>query len=344
MCFSSTRWIASLAGVVVGFALGSGASADSPISLDIATADGLPVNATQEWYKVLADLDLANVRIHAGEGESPVEFKSTGESESARYTVYGVINSRRVLVLPGAKFTLDDRAGLRKWLDHLAEHGPPSDGPRTVFGLDADQFKQVHDDLVRPVGFKTLGMPRGEAIAAVVKEISVPLVDDGLLPAEDRVTEELADLSAGTALAYLLRTDGLSLIPRLSKGRPQLVIRQAQADEPIWPVGWEVQGNRQRVAPKLFETLTTEIKDTPLSETLEAIGGRLKMVYLYDQYALVRSGIELDQVTVEIPETKAMYFTILNRALSQARLKGELRADEAGQPFFWITTVAPVKE
>jgi len=71
---------------------------------------------------------------------------------------------------------------------------------------------------------------------------------------------------------------------------------------------------------------------------------RLGLVYLIDHPALARFGIEMDKAAVNIPQTKTTYSQIIKRSLFQARLRGEIRCDEAGKPFLWITTLKPIDE
>ena len=44
-------------------------------------------------------------------------------------------------------------------------------------------------------------------------------------------------------------------------------------------------------------------------------------------------------VKVSLPEAKTFYKKILDRVLGQAKLTMELRIDEAGKPFLWISTL-----
>ena len=50
---------------------------------------------------------------------------------------------------------------------------------------------------------------------------------------------------------------------------------------------------------------------------------------------------QIDPTTaaVSLPETTTYYDRILDRLLFQAKLKYQLRTDEAGKPFLWITAI-----
>ena len=117
------------------------------------------------------------------------------------YIVTGILDTQERIVVPGGRFARGDAKQLAAWLDDLAKNGPPNKRPRkSAFGLTAAQLQQVHDDLSKPVGFSTLGMGRNEAVEKIGRQLSLPLHSDGAL-GDEKIEEDLADLSCGTALA-----------------------------------------------------------------------------------------------------------------------------------------------
>ena len=93
------------------------------------------------------------------------------------------------------------------------------------------------------------------------------------------------------------------------------------------------------VLPGLFKFLNVEIADTPLAEALEAIRGRLKVPLLLDHNSLARQKVDLQAIKSAYPKGNTFYGRILDQILFQAKLKYELRLDEADQPFLWVTTI-----
>ena len=72
------------------------------------------------------------------------------------------------------------------------------------------------------------------------------------------------------------------------------------------------------------------------------IGTRLKTPVLMDYNAMARHGIDPAKAMVSMLPGKNTYSSALRRLLFKAGLKFEVRVDEAGRPFLWITTVKPV--
>ena len=109
----------------------------------------------------------------------------------------------------------------------------------------------------------------------------------------------------------------------------------------FWPVGWPAEEKDVDLLPKLFDYLEAEITDTPLSEVLEAVQARLGVPLLLDRPALARRNIRLDQVRVSLAARRTYYKRVLDQSLSKARLKAQLRVDEAGQPLLWVSSMVP---
>jgi hypothetical protein len=60
-----------------------------------------------------------------------------------------------------------------------------------------------------------------------------------------------------------------------------------------------------------------------------------------DQRTLAARGIDPTTVKVKLPRTKTYPRKAFDRILAQGRLAGELRVDEAGTPFYWVTQFGP---
>ena len=107
--------------------------------------------------------------------------------------------------------------------------------------------------------------------------------------------------------------------------------------ENAWPVGTRAQSGAQELAPGLLEFINVEIVDQPLDDTLNVIQQRLKIPFLYDHNALARHEVDL-HASVSLPRTRTFYKKILDQLLFQKLLRCELRTDDAGKPFVWITS------
>jgi hypothetical protein len=104
-----------------------------------------------------------------------------------------------------------------------------------------------------------------------------------------------------------------------------------------WPIGWEPQETPGRAAPSLFELLNAEIDGFTLDEALAAIGPRLKVPMYIDRAALAAHKIDPSKVQVRLARTRTSYKRVIDRAVAHARLHSQVRIDEAGNAFLWIS-------
>jgi hypothetical protein len=306
-------------------------------------AHGSPM-AFQEWLQALKRAGVPNVKLRSGRPGDKPEIDVQGTPDSPVYHVTALLGAGDQLVVPGARFRRSEAKQLVEWLDDLAKRGPAERrealGP---FGLTAKQFQEVRDDLARPAGFTTRGLARSEAIEKLRGRLGLPLQIEGELEGgDDKLEEELGRLSCGTALACVLRPMGFAMTPREAGGRLGYAVAKAKLDKEVWPVGWPPEKSQPELLPALFELRNVNVQGVSAAKVLEVIAKQLDVPVLMDHNALARYGIEPDKVGVSLPQQRTSYSIALRRLLFKAGLKFEVRADEAGKPFFWISTVKPV--
>ncbi len=341
------RWILPLL-LALLWASGPPIHAAGRVELELVTDARVPITAQQEWLQRLSQAGVSNLRIRAGGASDQVGIEVRGTDAAPIYAVKGLITSGGDVLLPGARFRASDAARLARWLDDLARFGPSRQPPqKSAFGLSAEQFEEVHRGLSRPVAFSTKEMPRREVVEKITQGLPLPFrADPQILQAikdDDLVAEELSGLSSGTALAHAVRPLGVCLVPcEAGEGRLECVLVKAKPNTEAWPIGWEPEEHRSKLVPGLFEFLNVNVQGVAVTQVLAAVGERLKVPVLMDYNALARHGIEPDKAMVNHPQRRTSYTLLLKRTLYQAGLKSEVRVDEAGKPFLWVTTVKPI--
>jgi hypothetical protein len=346
------------------------------IELEIATERGLQITAPQEWLQLLTGIGIQNVRIRGVEPSDAPAVTNRGSTQQPRYHVVGILSAREQLRLPGGTFGRGDSKRLKDYFDRLAaDGGERLTAPHTLFGLTEQELAAVLTDLTQPVGFETKGQaPRAvlDQLQAKLKlRFAVDLAAERILQTAQPIADELKVLSAGTGMAIMLRSQGLALYPEKPRGQAVhyrvsflvgaaaslISANQRATNSPVgaalagehgagklndlvrktWPVGWETERAPGQAAPTLFEQLNAEIDGFSLAETLAAIGPRLKVPYYLDHAALAEQQVDPSAVQIKIPRQRIPYKRLLDSVLAQARLGCELRVDEAGTVFLWIS-------
>ncbi len=324
----------------------SDALARGRVELELAVEKRVAITGQQEWLRRLSQAGIENFRIRSARSGDVPNIERRGTEDSPLYVVTGIITPDNMLVVPGARFRASQMAQLGAWLRDLSELGPPDErATKSAFGLNAKDFERLQTDLSPPLGFNTAGVSRADVIRQAARGMATRLVADPSLSeplSRDMVAEDLSALSRGTALAYVLRSPGLCLVPSGESGRVSLSIVKARPDMQIWPIGWEPEKPDRDVKPELYEMRPVNVSGVSVTTVLDAIAKLLEMPILLDHNAMARHGLEPDKVIVQLPSSRSTYSIVLRKILFQGRLKSELRLDDADRPFLWVTSVKPM--
>ncbi len=335
-----------LAAASLPVVLPSPAPAAGTVQVELV-ADGPNVQmAAQQWARTLDQAGIRNVRIRGARPSDRVGIVQRGTEASPIYVVTGSIVSQTELQMPSGRVRRGDLGRLAAWLDDLVKRGTPeSREPVGAFGLTESQFEALNATLSLPILFDTKGTDRAETVGRIARQLAVPLQLDAAarqaLGAEP-VAEELAGIATGSALAYLLRPAGYSLVP--GTGGDQVVLRVVRSEPglQIWPVGFEPERRINEILPALYEFRDVNIEGVSAQVVLDALAKQLEVPMLPDHSALARHGIDPAKKMVNFPRSRTTYSLALRRVLFQAGLKFEVRVDEAGKPFLWISTIKPL--
>lgn len=324
------------------------------VRLEVVASPDLAITAQHEWLRRLGERSFASVRIRTAARRAPgsrdarMPSPSMTQLADGSIEVTGVLTERDELALPGLTVPRSELKRVDDWLVALTAPAVEPAQPTHAFGLSAEQLVSAHNALSAVVKEPTAGQPAADVIGALRDALEVPML---VTPAAAQrlkepyqIVDELAGLSSGTALAAVLRPLGLVMYPRAAAGRLELVVADSQSTQEFWPIGWPPEKKADKVAPDLFKFIPIDIKNARLLDALAAIGSRLKIPFLFDHNGLARADIELADVRVTVPPTKTYYQRALDRVLYEAKLRGELRVDEQGKPFFWVMPRAAGKK
>jgi hypothetical protein len=314
-----------------------------PVDLELATEQGVQITAPREWLQLLTGIGIENVRIRSANSADKPLVENRGDANHPRLHVIGILGANNRLRLPGGTFDDEDRQKLAGYFARLSADGPESmTAERGRFGLTKEEYTAAHADLAQPIEIATKGQPLHSLLERLQNKFALRLVPDAtaneIVRTAAPVSDEVGNLTAGTGLAIVLRSYGLVLQPEKSTGQPlALSIVPVGAVDDSWPIGWESKASPGETAPALMEFLNVEIEGYTLQEAVDAIAPRIKLPIYWDRAALAKGKIDPATIQVHVPRTRTFYKRILDRVLMQARLAIQLRVDEAGTAFLWIT-------
>lgn len=321
------------------------AAAEGRVEIVLTTDRDFPALEVQEWHQLFKQLGVSSLQIRQATASDKVQLKTSGSEKAPIYRVTGALTARGDLLVPGHRFKLKDAAGISSWLSSLKKYGPA--GPPTrpkLFGMEDEDIERIQADLKTKVDFTTQGKRRADVVREIAEDLNYELTLDRqaieLLDEAGTLDEELQGFSAGAALAYVVRPAGLGLAPSASGGELSYAMKAGARESQVWPVGLSVESQRQKLLPNLFEFVDVEIaKGTPLSTALVALSEQLQVPLLLDYNGLAAADIDPAKTPVELPPKRLAVSQVLSRVLGPHLLTSELRIDDGGKTFLWITPV-----
>jgi hypothetical protein len=337
------------------------------IGMQLGTDRGISPLKVQQWVQLLEPLELRPLSIAPGDPRDQLDVREQSSAGGRHLTIYGFIDSRGRLLAPGHTFTLSDRAAIAEWIDELKRFGPRgSPAGKPLWGLTEGEFRRLYGQLSTPLGRSFEETPMAEVLEHCSRITGVAISDNQRVlplgsstagrratasplrrlaasPTPGRPVVTLHDygLSVGTSLAYLLSQHNRAYrVEPTRDGPPRIVVLPQAACSDPWPIGWPSPKMPSELAPKLMKLTPVELVNAPADQVLDAVEKNAEVPFLYDHAALARSRIDLTQVAVNYVRKRGYWKKILDRAAFVARLDAELKTDEAGKPFVWITTSA----
>ncbi len=331
-------------------------SQDRAIQLEIFCDGPLQPAMAQEWGRELNSLRFQSVQIRAGDSADALDVQPIG---NRIYRVSGMLTRGNRILLPGNKsFSLERIRSMKSYLEELidtlesdlATSQATEEAERSGTSAHTETAQDaLFADLAKPVDFTTQGISRQKVLQKLSQQfdsrVQFPKSIRSAFDEEDIVTENLDGVARGTALVYLLRYLGYCVVPVREKTettatRTGWILRVVVADRvtasEILPVGYPAEKATPDV---LFERFQANVNGATAETALHSLQKRLNIPFLYDYNSMAGRGIELNSITIRQRSGKFSYKQLLDAVLYQAQLQREVRTDEAGRIFFWITTI-----
>ncbi len=341
-------WLVCLIPLLLFPAVHGNAQVKRFVHIEISAGDRAAVRSQQKWMEVLSEVGADRVRSRTSGASGRVEIKESETSLGVLVKVFGRIDRNR-LELPGATFGMADRQALEQYVQQLRDDGAGvALAEKKAFGLTSQQLVALSESLAVPLDMETKNRPASEFVDVARRQVSFEFVLDKAsrraIGREEAFPDELQGMSVGTSLAAALRPLGLVLVPRRQPGQETALhlVDAAKAEE-YWPVGWPATTVPKRTVPALFDKNALEIRDFPLDKVLSAIQAKSGVPMLLDYKAIAAAGIDLATTKVTFVGNRSSYGFGLRKVLGQTepRMTYEIRVDDAGRPFLWLTTARP---
>jgi hypothetical protein len=248
------------------------------------------------------------------------------------------------------KFTLEDSNKLRSFLDELRDYGsggPPERNP--TWGMSEKQLIEIMKLLSEPVtdvvqlqspvvAVESLGLPDGVKLTFADSARERAL---GRRPESAPEELDLKGCSKGCGMAILLAQYGLGFRPqRIAANRFELQIDVGGEINNLWPTGWKTQETVAKVLPAYLKSVPVDVEDAEVSALLDVVSERLKIPVFYSGFELTSAGKNLDELKYSRKQEKIAPSRLLTSIADKHQLGFDVRVDEGGKLFLWVTTAA----
>lgn len=319
----------------------SGGNSKIAIRLEIFCDGQLQPMEAQQWGRELSDAGFQSVQVRAGASADALDIQPLG---SGFYSASGMLTKNNQLLLTGGRrFSLSESRQVKPYLEEKILELEQAEAVEKEEKAAEGTQDVLLRELSVPVGFRTKSMPRKLVLKQMLQSFRLPIrVPSGLKKTfddEDLVEEELKGVARGTALAYVLRYIGYCVQPdRTEDGRLALrIVSAANADaKKMIPIGYAAP---RTTVDELSESFEANVDGASAKRVLDSLQDRLDVPFLYDYNSMAGLGIEPADVVIHQRPGKITYRRLLDAVLFQAQLQRETRVDEAGNVFFWITTM-----
>lgn len=338
------KFVGIVIATIAGLACSTSLLAQGRVSVEIAVSPRMPITTMQDLAKDFAEVAMQGVRFRAAKDSEQPALEESGEGANRRYHAVVVYSSEGFLA-PNERFPLRSAAAVKSWASQLSMQGAQElAAPKLAFGLSAEGLVALHGKLKVLAPESTAGKRPGDVARKLTAVVGLPFevttkAQEVFRTSTETVEDELQGMAAGTALSASLRPAGLVFYPvSVGGNQAKLVIADASEAQEVWPVGWPLAGSVLAAAPNLTKHVSeVEITDVALSDAASAIRSRVQIPFLWDYNGMARNGVDPTVAKVTLPAKKTLtYLRIMENLLYQAKLKCEVRMDEAEQAFLWI--------
>ena len=307
---------------------------------------------SQEWGRAFQELGYS-VRFRAPRaGEAPRVEDLDGDDFLATRVVAAMAADGSIRI-GKQKFDIESTKLLTQALDEIKRHGakgPPDSNP--TWGLTNEQFQEVTHLLGVPVenpvelqssilAIESMGLPdhmRMKFTDAARQQAAANR------PESAPETLELQGMTKGSAIAIVLAQYGLGFRPKyVAPGQYDIEIDCGDESNNLWPIGWKPEQSFSEILPAYFRAIPLDVEDVEVDALVSAIAVKIEVPYFSSAYALTAKGLDINALKYTRKDDRISPARLLTAVGDKLDLGFDVRVDEAGKLFLWVTTADDAK-
>ena len=307
---------------------------------------------SQEWGRVFQELGYS-VRFREPRGAEAPRVEDMDRTDFPATGVIAAMAVNGAIQIGNQQFNIDNPQPLAMALEEIRRYGangPPESSP--TWGLTDEQFKEVIQILGLPVenpvelqssvlAIESIGLPGNMRMkftdAARQQALSKR-------PESALETIELQGFTKGSAIAIVLAQYGLGFRPKyIAPGHYDIEIDRGDESTNLWPIGWRPVDSFSEILPAYFKAIPLDVEDVEVNSLVGAIADKLAIPYFSSTYALTANSLDINSLKYTRRDDRISPARLLTAVGDKLELGFDVRVDEAGNMFLWVTTAADAK-
>ena len=251
------------------------------------------------------------------------------------------------------KFEIATTKPLTLALEEIQRHGakgPPDSSP--TWGLTDEQFREVTRLLGVPVensvelqssilAIEAIGLPGTMRMKFTEAARQQALAQR---PESAPETIELQGFTKGSAIAIVLAQYGLGFRPRyVAPGQYDIEIDRGDESSNLWPIGWKPEQSFSEILPAYLRAIPLDVEDVEVDALVGVVSDRIQVAHFSAAYALTAKGLDINTLTYTRKDDRISPARLLTAVGDKLDLGFDVRVDEAGKVFLWVTTAEDAK-
>ncbi|MEJ7594775.1 MAG: hypothetical protein WKF77_24885 [Planctomycetaceae bacterium] len=307
---------------------------------------------SQEWGRVFQELGYSVRFREPRAGEAP-RVEDMDREDFVATRVVAAMAADGSIRIGSQKFDIERTKPLTLALEEIQRYGakgPPDSSP--TWGLTDEQFKEVT---------RLLGVPVDNPVEL---QSSILAVESVGLPANMRMkfteaarqpalaqrpesapeTIALQGFTKGSAIAIILAQYGLGFRPRyVAPGQYDMEIDRGDESTNLWPIGWKPEQSFSEILPAYFRAIPLDVEDVEVSSLVGAISDKIGVPAFSSAYALTAKQLNIHILKYTRRDDRISPARLLTAVGDKLELGFDIRVDEAGKMFLWVTTADDAK-
>lgn len=307
------------------------------------------INA-QKWGRAFQDLGYA-VRFREGRAGERTRIEDLERSGGRTSLIVGILEQDGQILIVRERYQLAEAAKFQELAEQVRRYGaagPPASSPR--WGMSEEQFAAVAQLLSTPVS-ETVSV---DSASGIVHSLQLPTIfqvkvtdaarehERSLKKTSELDGVNLKSMSKGTAMALALSQLGLGFRVMSGKAAGDYVIEIDRGDEStnLWPVGWKTKEQANVAVPALYKAIPVSAEDFQLTALIDVLSSKLQVPHFYSAASLRAAGIFPAEIRYSRKPDKISPMKLMQLLGDRYQMGLDIRADENGRCFLWITTRA----